>query len=130
MNMVDGLCLTIAMVNSFVLNRCYVLFRCFISVVHVVGFAFFVGVGLVFLGIGSWLFNIAVASLLCLGVCLCVLTLFFVSKILMCSFLNQHWCVFLQVMMFEEEFGLDIPDADAEKIFTADDAVAYVLSHQ
>jgi acyl carrier protein len=36
----------------------------------------------------------------------------------------------LQVMMFEEEFALDIPDADAEKIFTAEDAVSYILAHQ
>lgn len=38
--------------------------------------------------------------------------------------------LFLQVMAFEEEFGLDIPDADAEKIFSADDAVEYILAHQ
>jgi hypothetical protein len=45
---------------------------------------------------------------------------------------KRYWCIThgLQVMMFEEEFALDIPDADAEKIFTAEDAVSYILAHQ
>ncbi len=30
------------------------------------------------------------------------------------------------VMAFEEEFGLEIPDEDAEKITTVGDAIAYI----
>jgi len=30
------------------------------------------------------------------------------------------------VMAFEEEFGLEIPDEDAEKIATVGDAIAYI----
>lgn len=33
------------------------------------------------------------------------------------------------VMRFEEEFGLEIPDEDAEKITSVRDAVAYIESH-
>lgn len=33
------------------------------------------------------------------------------------------------VMAFEEEFAVEIPDADADKIFTVDDAVNYIASH-
>lgn len=33
------------------------------------------------------------------------------------------------IMAFEEEFGLDIPDEDAEKISTVKDAVAYIKAH-
>lgn len=48
----------------------------------------------------------------------------------MAAFAFVYNSAMMQVMMFEEEFGLDIPDADAEKIFTAEDAVSYVLAHQ
>ena len=34
------------------------------------------------------------------------------------------------VMAFEEEFGCEIPDGDAEKIVTVKDAVAFIESHQ
>ncbi len=34
------------------------------------------------------------------------------------------------VMAFEEEFGLEIPDEDAEKISRVRDAVAYIEQHQ
>lgn len=34
-----------------------------------------------------------------------------------------------QVMAFEEEFSIEIPDADADKIFSVDDAVNYIASH-
>ena len=34
------------------------------------------------------------------------------------------------VMAFEEEFGVEIPDEDAEKIVTVEDAVKYIESHQ
>eukprot|EP01137_Pigoraptor_chileana_P017177 Opistho-2@74876 len=34
------------------------------------------------------------------------------------------------VMAFEEEFSIEIPDADAEKIFTAKDAADYILSNK
>eukprot|EP01134_Creolimax_fragrantissima_P003863 CFRG3863T1 len=34
------------------------------------------------------------------------------------------------VIAFEEEFAMKIPDAEAEKIFTAEDAVNYVLAHE
>jgi acyl carrier protein len=30
------------------------------------------------------------------------------------------------IMKFEEEFGIDIPDADAEKIMTVQDVIAYI----
>ncbi len=33
------------------------------------------------------------------------------------------------VMAFEEEFGLEIPDEDAEKIVRVKDAVAYIDDH-
>ncbi|MBI5787640.1 MAG: acyl carrier protein [Candidatus Schekmanbacteria bacterium] len=33
------------------------------------------------------------------------------------------------IMSFEEEFGLEIPDEEAEKITTVKDAVAYVKEH-
>ncbi len=33
------------------------------------------------------------------------------------------------VMRFEEEFGLEIPDEDAEKITSVRDAVTYIESH-
>ena len=33
------------------------------------------------------------------------------------------------VMAFEEEFGIEIPDEDAEKIATVKDAVAYIDQH-
>lgn len=33
------------------------------------------------------------------------------------------------VMAFEDEFTLEIPDADAEKILTCDDAVKYLSNH-
>lgn len=34
------------------------------------------------------------------------------------------------IMEFEKEFGLSIPDEDAEKITTVGDAVAYIESHK
>jgi len=34
------------------------------------------------------------------------------------------------IMAFEEKFGKDIPDEDAQKIKTVGDAVDYVKSHQ
>ena len=34
------------------------------------------------------------------------------------------------VMAFEEEFGCDIPDEEAEKIQTVQDAVNYIDSHK
>ena len=34
------------------------------------------------------------------------------------------------VMAFEEEFGCEIPDEDAEKIVTLEDAVAFIKSVQ
>jgi acyl carrier protein len=33
------------------------------------------------------------------------------------------------VMAFEEEFGIEIPDEDAEKIGTVNDAIDYIGSH-
>ena len=33
------------------------------------------------------------------------------------------------VMAFEEEFGIEIPDEDAEKIATVKDAIAYIDKH-
>jgi NADH dehydrogenase (ubiquinone) 1 alpha/beta subcomplex 1 len=33
------------------------------------------------------------------------------------------------VMAFEEEFQVEIPDADADKIFSVEDAVNYIASH-
>lgn len=33
------------------------------------------------------------------------------------------------VMALEEEFGIEIPDEEAEKIATVKDAVAYIKSH-
>ncbi len=34
------------------------------------------------------------------------------------------------VMALEEEFGIEIPDEDAEKIATVQDAVAYIQGHK
>ena len=34
------------------------------------------------------------------------------------------------IMEFEKEFGVTIPDDDAEKIETVGDAIAYIESHQ
>lgn len=34
------------------------------------------------------------------------------------------------IMALEEEFDLEIPDEDAEKIGTVDDAVSYIKEHQ
>ncbi len=34
------------------------------------------------------------------------------------------------VMAFEEEFDLEIPDEEAEKIATVGDAVKYITDHQ
>ncbi len=34
------------------------------------------------------------------------------------------------VMAFEEEFDIEIPDEDAEKIATVSDAVEYINNHQ
>ncbi len=34
------------------------------------------------------------------------------------------------IMEFEKEFGITIPDADAEKIATVGDAIAYIESHK
>ena len=33
------------------------------------------------------------------------------------------------VMAFEEEFGIDIPDEDAEKMISVADAIAYLEEH-
>ena len=33
------------------------------------------------------------------------------------------------VMAFEDEFGLEIPDEDAEKIITVKDAIDYITEH-
>lgn len=33
------------------------------------------------------------------------------------------------VMQFEEEFGIEIPDEDAEKLITVGEAVEYIESH-
>ena len=33
------------------------------------------------------------------------------------------------VMAFEEEFGVDVPDEDAEKIATVQDAISYITAH-
>lgn len=33
------------------------------------------------------------------------------------------------VMAFEEEFAVEIPDADADKILSVEDAVNYIASH-
>lgn len=33
------------------------------------------------------------------------------------------------VMAFEDEFALEIPDEDSEKIFTPQDAVTYIAAH-
>jgi NADH dehydrogenase (ubiquinone) 1 alpha/beta subcomplex 1, acyl-carrier protein len=33
------------------------------------------------------------------------------------------------VMAFEEEFGIEIPDTDADRIFTVEDAVNYISQH-
>ena len=33
------------------------------------------------------------------------------------------------IMAFEEEFGIEIPDEDAEKITTVGEAVKYISSH-
>ena len=34
------------------------------------------------------------------------------------------------VMAFEEEFGIEIPDEDAEKLQSVGDAVEYIKAHQ
>lgn len=34
------------------------------------------------------------------------------------------------VMALEEEFGIEIPDEDAEKIVTVKDAIAYIQGHK
>ena len=34
------------------------------------------------------------------------------------------------IMEFEKEFGITIPDEDAEKITTVGDAISYIESHQ
>lgn len=34
------------------------------------------------------------------------------------------------VMAFEEEFGMEIPDEDAEKLQTVGDAISYIRDHQ
>ncbi|MDE5843008.1 MAG: acyl carrier protein [Muribaculaceae bacterium] len=34
------------------------------------------------------------------------------------------------IMEFEKEFGITIPDEDAEKIVTVGDAISYIESHQ
>jgi acyl carrier protein len=34
------------------------------------------------------------------------------------------------VMAFEEEFGMEIPDEEAEKLQTVGDAINYITSHQ
>ena len=34
------------------------------------------------------------------------------------------------VMALEEEFGTEIPDTDAEKITTVDEAIKYITAHQ
>lgn len=34
------------------------------------------------------------------------------------------------VMLIEKEFGIEIPDEDAEKISTVQDAVDYIVNHQ
>ena len=34
------------------------------------------------------------------------------------------------VMALEEEFGIEIPDEDAEKITTVNDAIKYIQEHQ
>lgn len=34
------------------------------------------------------------------------------------------------VMALEEEFGIEIPDEDAEKIATVNDALTYIKEHQ
>lgn len=34
------------------------------------------------------------------------------------------------IMEFEKEFGITIPDDDAEKITTVGDAIAYIKEHQ
>jgi acyl carrier protein len=34
------------------------------------------------------------------------------------------------VMAFEEEFGIEIPDEDAEKISKVQDAISYIEEHQ
>jgi acyl carrier protein len=34
------------------------------------------------------------------------------------------------VMAFEEEFGIEIPDEDAEKLQTVGDAISYIQEHQ
>ena len=34
------------------------------------------------------------------------------------------------VMRFEEEFGIEIPDEEAEKILSVRDAISYIETHQ
>lgn len=33
------------------------------------------------------------------------------------------------VMAFEEEFGVEIPDAEADKILSTSDAISYIAAH-
>ena len=33
------------------------------------------------------------------------------------------------VMAFEEEFGVEIPDAEADKILSTDEAISYIAAH-
>ena len=33
------------------------------------------------------------------------------------------------VMAFEEEFGVEIPDSEADKILSAEEAITYISSH-
>ena len=33
-------------------------------------------------------------------------------------------------MAFEEEFGIDVPDEDSEKLTTVGDVVSYITSHK
>ena len=42
--------------------------------------------------------------------------------------LDSHDVVEL-VMAFEEEFAIEIPDTDADKIFSVEDAVNYIARH-
>ena len=34
------------------------------------------------------------------------------------------------VMAFEDEFGIDVPDEDSEKLTTVGDVVSYITSHK
>ena len=41
-----------------------------------------------------------------------------------------RWILSNLIMEFEEEFGIEIPDDDAEKITTVGSAVEYIEKHQ